>query len=199
MKPLNNKYTKIYNQLIESRIELNRKFTTGCEYEKHHIIPKSLSGDNSKSNLVVLTYREHCIAHMLLVRMYDGSARGKMCYAIIRLFRLRDKNRTMLTSKEYEKLRTEHNKALKDSAHRALRSELTKKQWTPERRAAVAEKARQQWANGPKREIYSSAEYRNKKAQQMKERWQDPGYISTQSQKTSAQWAEGGSLRNRLK
>jgi len=34
--------------------------------EKHHIIPKSLGGTNNPSNLVVLTGREHWVAHLLL-------------------------------------------------------------------------------------------------------------------------------------
>ena len=37
--------------------------------EKHHVIPRSFGGDNSISNLVVLTAREHFIAHWLLTKM----------------------------------------------------------------------------------------------------------------------------------
>ena len=34
--------------------------------ETHHIVPYCISKDNSKNNLVVLTAREHYIAHLLL-------------------------------------------------------------------------------------------------------------------------------------
>jgi hypothetical protein len=50
--------------------------------EKHHIIPKSLGGDNSKDNLVELTYREHFIRHMLLTKMTIGDDKRKMVCAL---------------------------------------------------------------------------------------------------------------------
>lgn len=68
---LNNKWTKIYFQLIEKRsqILLTKK---SCYCEKHHIIPKSLGGSNNKDNIVVLTAREHFIAHLLLTKMVSN-------------------------------------------------------------------------------------------------------------------------------
>lgn len=183
-------YTRIYNQLVESRVALSRPFTTGCGLERHHILPKALGGSNAKSNIVVLTPREHCLAHMLLARMYTGVAKGKMCYALIALAKLRNKNRTAITSREYERLRKAHYAATMDPDYRALRSANTAKQWTPERRAAVAEKARQQWATGPKRESFGSDAYRTKKSQQMKERWQDLAYQQQVSERVTAQWQD---------
>jgi len=187
---LNNKYTKKYNQLVGSRLQLNRKFKVGCGFEKHHIIPKSLGGSDAKSNLVVFTPREHCLAHMLLAKMYSGASKAKMITAISSLMQLRNKNRSVINSKDYERLRKAHTIAVMDPEYRAYRSELTRKQWTPERRASVAEKTRQQWKDGPKRKIYASEEYRNKKSQQMKERWQDPVYIEEQSIRAKQQWQD---------
>lgn len=40
--------------------------------EKHHVIPRSHGGSNAKDNLVLLTAREHFVAHMLLARIYGG-------------------------------------------------------------------------------------------------------------------------------
>lgn len=195
MNPLPNKYTKYYNQLVESRKLLNRKFQTG--FEKHHIVPKSLGGNDTQSNLVVFTPREHCLAHLLLAKMFSGTSKAKMIMALNALMKLRNNNRNVLNSREYENLRKAHYKAIMDPDFREYRSALTKKQWTPERRARVAEKARQQWKDGPKREIFSSDAYRDKKSKQMKERWQDPAYIKEQSIKAKIQWADGGSLRNK--
>ena len=77
---LKNKYTKIYFDII------NRAATRDLplnEYvEKHHIIPKSLSGSNKKSNLVKLTPKEHFVCHRLLVKMTQGKDKVKMSYAI---------------------------------------------------------------------------------------------------------------------
>ena len=188
--PLNNKYTKIYNQLVASRLQLGRIFRVGCGLEKHHIVPKSLGGSDAKSNLVAFTPREHCLAHMLLAKMYAGSSKAKMITAISSMVQLRNKNRSSITTREYGRLRKAHSIAVMDPEYRAYRSELTRKQWTPERRASVAEKARQQWKDGPKREVFSSDTYRNKKSQQMKERWQDPDYIKEQSDRTTQQWQD---------
>lgn len=63
-------HQKIYNSLIVRALERIRDPNT--YYEKHHIIPRSLGGDDSRSNLVYLTGREHFIAHMLLANIYGG-------------------------------------------------------------------------------------------------------------------------------
>lgn len=60
-------YAEIYNQLI-SRARLRSALIT--DYEVHHIIPRCMGGDNSSSNLVRLTYREHFFAHELLAKIY---------------------------------------------------------------------------------------------------------------------------------
>ena len=39
--------------------------------ECHHIIPRCVGGSDEKENLVMLTYREHIIAHRLLAKIYD--------------------------------------------------------------------------------------------------------------------------------
>lgn len=58
-------YKTIYNNLIQKRI-----FNLPEGYaEEHHIIPRSLGGCDDKSNLVLLTAREHYLAHYLLMKM----------------------------------------------------------------------------------------------------------------------------------
>lgn len=64
-------YQKVYNSLIQKRRENPPPSGEYCE--AHHIIPKSLGGNNSKSNLVRLTAREHLIAHALLLKSYMAS------------------------------------------------------------------------------------------------------------------------------
>lgn len=48
----------------------NRKLNPLEYYEKHHIIPKCLGGSDDNDNIVLLTGREHFIAHQLLVRIH---------------------------------------------------------------------------------------------------------------------------------
>ena len=63
----NSKYTRWYNQIIEQakiRVIINDGYS-----ERHHIIPKSLGGSDSETNLVKLTAREHFVVHWLLIKM----------------------------------------------------------------------------------------------------------------------------------
>ena len=62
-------YAKLYNRIIENR--LNNPYDGYTE--KHHIVPISLGGSDSKDNLVRLTAREHFICHWILVKMYKGN------------------------------------------------------------------------------------------------------------------------------
>lgn len=70
-------YYRIYNNLINRSI--NRTISTKEYYELHHIIPKCMYGDDTKDNLVLLTAREHYVAHQLLVKIYPGNT--KLVYA----------------------------------------------------------------------------------------------------------------------
>jgi hypothetical protein len=76
-----NRYTHIYFSIIENA--RSRVLPKDQYKETHHIIPRSLGGDNSSDNLVDLTAREHFICHKLLVRMTEGESRGKMAFALV--------------------------------------------------------------------------------------------------------------------
>lgn len=82
---LDNKYTNWYYMIINGA--LDRALSKEIYTEKHHIIPKSLGGGNSKSNLVTLTAKEHFVCHLLLTKMLVGRekafmefAHQRMCY-----------------------------------------------------------------------------------------------------------------------
>lgn len=62
-----NKYSKWYFSIIA--FAQDRKIENNKDYECHHIIPKSLGGNNKNENLVHLTVREHYVCHLLLVKM----------------------------------------------------------------------------------------------------------------------------------
>lgn len=180
-------YELIYNQLCQRSLTRKwEKFT----YEKHHIIPKSMGGSDAKSNLAILTPREHALAHLLLVRFLSGEHKAKMVYALKTMISFRNKNRQQLTTSQYDALRKAYQTQRQSPEYRALASANTAKQWTPERRAAVAEKTRQQWATGPKRESFASDAYRAKRSANMKDRWQDPEYQKFISESALAQWQD---------
>ena len=123
-------YYKIYKSLIQKRLKdpahLEVEYT-----EKHHIIPRSI--DHSKeydpNNLVILTAREHFIAHALLVKIYkqrnDKDKWYKMLcafdamsklYGSIRNPELRYKNKS--NSKLYAIWKIELSKYIKESGCR---------------------------------------------------------------------------------
>lgn len=104
------KYTRIYNQLIDRATV--RQLDEAIYTEIHHIIPRCCNGDNSKSNLAILTAREHFIVHWLLTKMTNGEIRYKMIYAL-NMMRCNNKNHglnrydTKITSRVYENIRKE--------------------------------------------------------------------------------------------
>jgi hypothetical protein len=187
-------YERIYNELCTR--SLTRKWQK-YTYEKHHIIPKSLGGSDIKSNLAILTPREHALAHLLLVKFLTGKHRAKMIFAIKSMLSYRNQHRQQLTTKQYATLKETYQNLSSTPEYSAWRSEITRNQWTPERKLAVAAKAREQWATGIKREVFGSEEYRLKKSMQMKQRWQDPEYQKQASEWALAQWQDPARRPNR--
>ena len=76
---LQNKYYKWYQNIIENA---KQRSCPKCYTENHHIIPKSLGGNNITSNLVELTAKEHFICHLLLSKFTYGTDKEKMDYAL---------------------------------------------------------------------------------------------------------------------
>lgn len=76
---IDNKYLRLYKTIISNAS--SRDAIVGYT-EKHHIIPKSFGGDNSKDNLVTLTAREHFLCHRLLTKITTGDYRRKMLSAL---------------------------------------------------------------------------------------------------------------------
>lgn len=89
-------YKKIYYKLCLSRKIRDLKKEGG--YEIHHIIPRSMGGDDTDSNLVKLTYREHFIAHKLLFKFTTEGDKVSMAFALS----LMSSKNTIKTSKAYD-------------------------------------------------------------------------------------------------
>lgn len=98
-------YERIYRALILKR-QLNKLSKKGSVYcEEHHIIPKCLNGDNSKSNLVNLTAKEHFVAHRLL---WKWLKHPKLFDAIFYMANVFINNKKIkISSRLYETLRKE--------------------------------------------------------------------------------------------
>ena len=78
-------YKNVYDILVTNAknnesLRIQQKKQKLNYFERHHIIPKCMKGDNSKDNLVYLTAKEHFICHRLLVEIYPENK--KLKYAI---------------------------------------------------------------------------------------------------------------------
>lgn len=78
-------YKKIYEDLCQKAKKQNRKKRSGVHYELHHIVPVCLGGKgNTKKtpnhpNLVLLTAKEHYIAHRLLALAHPREEKLQKC------------------------------------------------------------------------------------------------------------------------
>lgn len=74
-------YLSHYNNLCTSRYALKeqRSFNkiNGSYFERHHIKPRCVGGSDDEDNLVLLTGREHFVAHCLLAMIAKKELKGK--------------------------------------------------------------------------------------------------------------------------
>lgn len=95
-------YKKQYDKLIETRRTMQRIKIKYDGLERHHIIPKSLGGNNTKANLIYLTPREHFIAHLLLSKMFTGKIKAKMCFALQKMLMNNKTQQRHFNSRQFE-------------------------------------------------------------------------------------------------
>lgn len=108
-------YNRIYKQLISKAKSEKRVKNNGIYYESHHIIPKCLSGDGrttqwrTHNNIVLLTAKEHFIAHLLLCEIYPHVVKLKFA-----LWSMCNQDKTgeryKVSSRSYERIKIETSK-----------------------------------------------------------------------------------------
>jgi len=143
---IQNKYTKWYNSIISNA--QTRTLPKDTYIERHHIIPRSLGGNNEQSNLVKLTAREHFVCHLLLTKMTTGRMRYKMSKALTMIMSIRrvgNRSNYSITSRWYEHARK-------------LASIVRTDYWTEERRKAQSIKTTNYFATVDK----STDEYKRR-------------------------------------
>jgi len=95
-------YQSIYDRLISFR----KQNPANGYVERHHILPRALGGLNDSSNLVVLTGREHWIAHLLLWKINPCKEMAFACHRMTS--RCKERGIPLVkNSRMYEKLRIE--------------------------------------------------------------------------------------------
>ena len=98
-------YQKVYDNLIESRKKEVRDKSKNY-YESHHIIPLCLGGcKKCIENIVILTPREHFIAHWLLSRIYPDNEKIQYAFWCMCVAQNKYQERKVYSSIAYEEAR----------------------------------------------------------------------------------------------
>lgn len=155
---IENKYYNWYCNLVSRRDRIIDGYT-----ERHHIIPKSMGGLDDNDNLVILTAREHYIAHLLLTKCVTKEFFGKMNSAYVMMARVKDskqKRHYKINSRLFEARKIEadrykreyvHTDEAKLSISQALKG-VKKKPFTEEHKRNISEghKGQIAWNKGLK-------------------------------------------------
>lgn len=104
-------YKVIYQDLINKAKSENRKKSNSNYYEAHHIKPKSFGGEGdcrnvNHPNIVLLTPKEHYIAHLLLTKIYPTSS--AMQTALWNMINTNKNIRHIPSANTYKKLREDY-------------------------------------------------------------------------------------------
>jgi hypothetical protein len=133
-------YLDNYNQYaktVKFKVELGLRPETKKEWRKwqrcgdkryfefHHVIPKSMGGNESIENYIPLTAREHYLAHYLLWKIHHNSEMSCAFH-----FMNHEKQYKILSSKTYENIRLEFIEYLHNKTHSEETIRLWKKQRT---------------------------------------------------------------------
>lgn len=141
-------YRAIYASLVFSARGKHRTKSSEEYFEEHHIFPRSLFPEykRNKHNLVLLTAREHYLAHKLLCRIWPSRA----MYAAIWQMSMRSKKsdspyKKIVSAHEYEHARKLFVAEFK--ANRWVKMDLGEFNKRPDRRARSSEVAKENWNN----------------------------------------------------
>ncbi len=99
-------YKKIYDALV---YKAKNRSLNGY-YETHHILPRCMNGTNDTNNLVLLTAREHYIAHYLLYKIYKNTEHSYKLICAFRYMTVDSHGGNRATSKDYDWMRKEFSK-----------------------------------------------------------------------------------------
>ena len=189
---IDNKYTRWYYNIVN---HAKTRTITGYT-EKHHIIPKSCGGGNSKNNLVALTAKEHFICHLLLIRMAEGQFRYKMAYALNRMLTTNNngnQDRYIPTSRKFEKIRLQISNSLKGHSSPMkgrFHSDETKKKISDARKGyKMPDSTKKKLSDANKGKSYSD-EYKQKMSERTKGRGAGRKLSEETKAKLKASWAK---------
>ena len=125
---IDNKYTKWYYNIISTA--QSRNLLDDIYIERHHIIPKSLGGNNNQTNLIRLTAREHFICHLLLTKMTVGPDQIKMKFAFVSMSRSSKNQKRYINNRLFEMYKKDRKHS--NESKRKMSTAATGRKQTPE-------------------------------------------------------------------
>lgn len=93
-------YLRAYELLVASARSQHRAKSDATYYESHHVTPRSWGGSDAPDNLVLLTAREHYVAHHLLYRAHPSDEKMALAF-----FMLANVNGRRINATAYEALK----------------------------------------------------------------------------------------------
>lgn len=110
----NNKYAKLYHRII-TKHGCQEKPGDGHYYERHHIVPRSMGGNDERQNLVYVRVRVHFLLHVILTKAVLVEYQRRACWCVICFSANNEKQmvRRKLNSRLTQLVREEHNANLK--------------------------------------------------------------------------------------
>lgn len=104
-----NKYAKLYHRII-AKYGHQEKPGDAQYYERHHITPRSMGGNDERSNLVYVRVRVHFLLHVILAKAVKASYRKRAIWCVICFSANNEKQmvRRKLKSRFVQSIREEH-------------------------------------------------------------------------------------------
>lgn len=90
-----------YKKLYDSICERGQQERNLGYFERHHIIPRCMNGDDNLTNITNLSAKEHYLVHWLLYKIYPNN--WKISNAFFWMATENKKNDRRITSRQYER------------------------------------------------------------------------------------------------
>jgi hypothetical protein len=91
-------YKLIYDAIINNAKSFNRKRSKTFYFEKHHIIPTCIGGDDKETNKVLLTAKEHFVCHHLLTKLHPNDKSLHSAFWLMCIYTSANQQRVKATS-----------------------------------------------------------------------------------------------------
>lgn len=199
-------YNRIYNEFISDRREREQNLkASGNYFERHHVLPRSLSGGDDPENIIALTPEDHLFAHMLLAKWHNNQSAWAAVIMMLQEGARSAKGVSHTTSRKaraaYALARKRFSETFTPTEHhRSIGARLADH---PARRENHSKWLETQDVGKRVKELYADPEYferwrascaasfteerREQISDHMKRAWQDPDYIA-KMRKRKAPW-----------